>query len=189
MGVTSPAIMRIRDPQMARRFLFVSEVLIALAAVIAVLAVNDLGPVRFMLFLVVAQACIVIGIIIYVVVTVTNFLRHRGVSRMQFEAGKIIFHQGEPGDFIYSIINGAVAVIREETDGKEVLLAKLGPGEYFGEMALVSDAPRTATVRAITAVEVLTMAQKDFTSLYSYLPAFFNTVEETIQQRRDTTGR
>lgn len=188
MGVTSPAIMRIHEPQMARRFMFVSEVLIVLAAVIAVLAVNDLGPVRFMLFLVVAQSCIVIGIIIYLVVTVKNFLRHRGVSRMQFEAGKIIFHQGDPGDFIYSIINGAVAVIREESDGKEVLLARLGPGEYFGEMALVSDAPRTATVRAITAVDVLTMARKDFTSLYSHLPIFFTTVEETIQRRRHPEG-
>lgn len=178
--------MRAQEPRMGRRLLFVAEGLIILAAVIAILAVQDLSPIRFMLFLVVAQTCIVLGIIIYVGVTVTDFLRHRGVSRINFGPGEIVFRQGEAGDYVYSIINGEAEVIREELDGEKIL-ARLGPAEYFGEMALISDAPRTATVRAITPLEVITIARKDFLSLYTYLPSFLMSVEKIIQQRRHTT--
>ena len=59
-----------------------------------------------------------------------------------------VTYETNNGDLVYTIVRGEVEVIREEADGAERLLSKMGPGEYFGEMALISDAPRTATVRA-----------------------------------------
>ena len=64
------------------------------------------------------------------------------------------------------------------------MLARLGPGEYFGEMALVSDAPRTATVRTVTPVEAVAMARVDFTTLYAYLPDLRRSLDKILEQRR-----
>ena len=185
MDATSPMVMRIQGPRLRKRILFVAEGLMVLAAVITLLAVQGPGPLRLMFFLVVAQSAIIFSIMIYLAVTITDFLRRHGVSRMRFGPRETIFRQGDPGDFLYIIISGEVEVVREEPDG-EKMLARLGPGEYFGEMALVSDAPRTATLRTVTAVEVATMARMDFTSLYGYLPGLRRTVDKIMQQRRRT---
>ncbi len=64
-----------------------------------------------------------------------------------FEPGQTVFKQGDPGDAMYIIQTGKVDVLHEQ-DGAETLLASLGPGEFFGEMALVDDEPRSATLRA-----------------------------------------
>lgn len=151
----------------------------------ALLAVLAPGPIRLMLFFTVAEAFILLGIFLYLLVTVTGFLRRRGVSMMRFPAGEIIFRQGDPGDFVYTIISGDVEVVRNEPDGESVL-ARLAPGQYFGEMALLSDAPRTASVRAVTDVEVVTLSRADFSTLYAYLPDLRRSVDKIMQQRRGT---
>ena len=71
------------------------------------------------------------------------------------------------GDRVYVIRRGEVEILR---DG--VRLALLGPGEYFGEMALFSNLPRNATVRAIKSLDVLTIAKGDFTRLLATFPQF-----------------
>ena len=74
-----------------------------------------------------------------------------------FAAGDAIVTQGEQGLGLYLIQTGRVEVVRAH-DGGEQRLATLGPGEYFGEIALLTDQPRTATVRALepTTCQVLT---------------------------------
>jgi len=176
--------MRIQAPWKRSRTLLVSEVLIALAAVIALLAVQKPGAIVLTLFLVVAQAFIVIGVVLYLAVTITGFLRHRGVSRVHFEPRETVFRQGDPGDFVYAIVTGEVEVIREDPEWGETVLARLGPGEYFGEMALISDAPRTATVRTLTPVDAVIMARVDFTTLYADLPDLRRSLDKIMQQRR-----
>lgn len=185
MSTTSRVAMKIQQPKMHGRVLFIAECLIALSAIIALIAVLKPGPIPLMLFLVVAEAFIIIGIVLYLVVTITGFLRQRGVSRMQFPAGEIIFRQGDTADFVYVIVNGEVEVVREEADGKNVL-ARLAKGSYFGEMAIISNAPRTATVRAITDVEVLTWSRGDFAALYACLPELRKSVDKITQQRNST---
>jgi CRP-like cAMP-binding protein len=78
-----------------------------------------------------------------------------------------IIRQGDEGDRFYIIVDGKVDVIREAT-GATMLLATLGPGEVFGEMALLSNAPRSATVRALTSVETYTLSAADFHDLVRY---------------------
>jgi NADH dehydrogenase len=89
------------------------------------------------------------------------------VRRQHFEPGDIVFRQGDLGDNVYVIQSGECEVLR---DG--ALLTTLTPGEYFGEMALLSDKTRNATVRARTAVDVVLIAKGDFALLGEAVPAF-----------------
>ena len=82
------------------------------------------------------------------------------------ESGSAVFDQGDPGDRFYVIRDGRAEV---EVDGGRV--RSLGPGESFGEVALVQDVPRTATVRALTDLELLTLDRKVFVATLTHHPA------------------
>ncbi|HEU5327577.1 MAG TPA: FAD-dependent oxidoreductase [Thermomicrobiales bacterium] len=86
---------------------------------------------------------------------------------MRFAAGEVIVHQGEPGSRFYIVTEGEVEVVRETPDG-ETPLARLGPGQYFGEIALLRDTERTATVRAAVDTRVLSIARQDFSTLVQH---------------------
>ena len=105
-------------------------------------------------------------------VTPVRIGRSGAVLPMRYAAGEVIVRQGEPGGRFYVITDGEVEVVHEEPDGREVLLARLGPGRYFGEIALLRATRRTATVRAATDVGVLGIARRDFTALVEHLPQF-----------------
>ncbi len=105
-------------------------------------------------------------------VTEVRITGSSAVLPMRYAAGEVIVRQGEPGGRFYVITEGEVEVIREEADGTETLLAHLGPGRYFGEIALLRATRRTATVRALGDVSVLAVARRDFTALAASLPLF-----------------
>jgi NADH dehydrogenase len=88
---------------------------------------------------------------------------------LRFSAGQEIIRQGEPGSRFYMVHSGRVAVVRRTITDEEVL-AVLGPGKYFGEVALLKTGERTATVRAVEDTTVLSIARKDFTVLVENLP-------------------
>lgn len=73
-------------------------------------------------------------------------------SRQRFAAGDVVFAEGAEGDDAFIIERGQVEVLVER-NGQTIRLAVLGPGEMFGEMALIDDRPRTATVRCITEID------------------------------------
>jgi len=180
--------LRLPAPRVRRRILLTARVLIVAAALITLVAVQHLTALTLSLFLIVGQACIVVGALLALGVAVTDVFRRRGVTQLRFEPGDVVFRQGEPGDLAFSIVSGEVEILREMPDGGERLLATMGPGEYFGEMALISDAARTATVRARTAVEVVGIGRADFTTLYAYLPGFQQRVETPMRQRAADTA-
>lgn len=82
------------------------------------------------------------------------------VQLQYFPADHIIFNQGDLGNIMYIIKRGEVQVIREGA-----VLAVLKDNAFFGEMALVSDEPRNATVKTVTDVEALTLDKEDFKRL------------------------
>jgi len=90
-------------------------------------------------------------------------LRHiaDATRRQAFEAGANIVEIGEPGRSLYLIVEGHVQVLYPARSA-DFELARLGAGEFFGEMALLNDKPRSATVRAVDAVDVLVLDKKDF---------------------------
>src|SRR5262245_48920282 len=59
-------------------------------------------------------------------------------------SGQIVFREGDPGDALYVVLSGHAAVNRTDTGGQTVELAKLAPGDFFGELALIDGAPRSA---------------------------------------------
>ena len=77
------------------------------------------------------------------------------------DANKVIFREGEPGDRMYIIQEGNVR-ISKQIEGKEHILAVLTKGDFFGEMALVNQEPRTATVTAATTVKMLSFNREGF---------------------------
>lgn len=88
-----------------------------------------------------------------------------------FEAGAIIFSEGEPGNEMYLIKSGRVKVIRSEKTGTKVL-SILGAGSLFGEMALIEAKPRSATVVAMEKTDVLILTFSDLEQIISGKPEF-----------------
>ena len=82
--------------------------------------------------------------------------------RVTYAAGDDIVRFGEPGDAFYVLRTGSAEVLGVRDDGSEYPVAELGPGDGFGEQALVSAGPRTATVRAGDHVEALRLSRMDF---------------------------
>ncbi|MGH2396324.1 MAG: cyclic nucleotide-binding domain-containing protein [bacterium] len=95
-----------------------------------------------------------------VLVEMTSHLR-----TMRFAAGETIFRQGDVSDGFYIVTNGAVGVTRQEPSGREVEVATLTPGQYFGETGVLSDARGSASVRAKTPVELLAVDRHTFRTL------------------------
>lgn len=80
-------------------------------------------------------------------------------------AGQILITQGEPGDVFYLLRAGRARVSRRAPSGKVVPLAEIGPGQTFGEEALLSGAPRNATVTMLTDGQVMCLGGRDFHDL------------------------
>jgi len=76
-----------------------------------------------------------------------------------FPPGFSIIEQGEPGSSLYLILSGEAEIVREEADGTRRSLARIGPGEFFGELALAHQQPRSAHVVALSAVTCLVLSQ------------------------------
>jgi MFS family permease len=83
----------------------------------------------------------------------------------RFGPGQTIIREGEIGDRLYLIKGGNVQVVRESEGKLNVMLSTLSRGDYFGETALLRDVPRTATCRALDAVELYTLHRSDFQAL------------------------
>jgi CRP-like cAMP-binding protein len=96
--------------------------------------------------------------------------RTAAVAREHFEAGEVILQQGDFGDKVYFIDAGQVEVLQEQPGEAPQRVAVLEPGAYFGETALLTDMPRNATVRTLTAVETTVIARGDFLALVSSFP-------------------
>ena len=84
------------------------------------------------------------------------------VTRRSAPRGSAIMRAGDPTDSLYIVVSGRLKVMMGEADGKEVILSILGPGEFFGEMGLVDDGPRSATVIAIEPCELLAVSKRAF---------------------------
>jgi putative ABC transport system ATP-binding protein len=89
----------------------------------------------------------------------------------KYVAGTDVIIQGDIGDKFYIIKSGRMVVILE-SDGQSEVVLKLGPGDFFGELALLREEPRAATVRAVENVELLTLSKGLFTELLKISPSF-----------------
>jgi len=84
------------------------------------------------------------------------------VSRRSFPRGTTVIAAGDSTDSLYVVISGRLKVMMSDDEGREVILSMLGPSEYFGEMALIDDSPRSASVITLETCELLVLAKRDF---------------------------
>jgi len=82
-----------------------------------------------------------------------------------FPKGARVFHEGDESDACYVIRDGEVRVTREHSDGRAIALATLGPGELFGELAMLDGGVRSASVEALTDVDLLAVSAADMRGL------------------------
>jgi CRP/FNR family cyclic AMP-dependent transcriptional regulator len=85
--------------------------------------------------------------------------------RRTFARGEVVFHEGDPGDALHLIEKGRFAVRVTTPLGERATLAIRGPGEAFGELALITNAPRSATVSALEPGETFSIRQPEFDEL------------------------
>ena len=98
----------------------------------------------------------------------------------RFGPNQVIFHLGDPGGLLYLISRGKVKISHTTSDGQEVVLAILGPGDFFGEMALLDDSPRSATAVALEPTETWTLHRGEFMTYLSDNPDFTLHVLKTL---------
>ena len=80
----------------------------------------------------------------------------------RFPKNQMVMSMGEQANSIYIILSGRVKIIRDDEGGREVIVSLLGPGEFFGEMSLLDDSPRSANVVAMEACEMVVFTKADF---------------------------
>ncbi len=90
----------------------------------------------------------------------------RLVDEVDGSDGRVLMRQGQPGDEMFVVVSGELEI---ERDGQAV--GRQGPGTAVGEMALLSEGPRTATVRAVGPTRLLVLAHREFHSLMDAHPA------------------
>lgn len=100
-----------------------------------------------------------------------------------FEPGQVVFREGDIGDRLYIITRGKADVTRRNGHG-DLHLAQLSAGEYFGEMALLNQTTRNATVRCVEALDLLSIPKREFSALAATLPTMRENLEQVMAQRR-----
>jgi ATP-binding cassette, subfamily B, bacterial len=102
----------------------------------------------------------------------------------RFAAGEVVVRQNEPGDKLYLISHGEAEVVAVR-NGEERFLNRLGRGDYFGEMALLSNEPRNATVRTRIPTQFYSLTADDFQALLEQMPEVRDAVARTYEDRRN----
>jgi CRP-like cAMP-binding protein len=110
-----------------------------------------------------------------------------GPKREHFEPGQRVFDEGDLGDSVYVILDGKAQVVRER-DGITDAIAELGPGQFFGEMALLDQTARTATVRCLEPMNVLRILRGEFDTLSASFPEVRQRLEKLMAERRSHGG-
>lgn len=108
-------------------------------------------------------------------------------SVRSFTAGDLIVREGEPGLSLFLIEAGSVDVRTCDPTGQEVLLAELGPGEFFGEVAVLTGRPRTATIVARETVTLIEILGEDLERIVASYPGVRGVLEEFYQRRAKAT--
>jgi CRP-like cAMP-binding protein len=109
-------------------------------------------------------------------------------ERMAFKDGDVLFRQGEQGDSAYVIIGGEADVIVDTPKGP-LTVAKLKRNDIVGEIAILCDVPRTATVKAASKLEAMVIAKDLFFRLIMEFPQMAVEIMRELARRLDATNR
>jgi hypothetical protein len=108
------------------------------------------------------------------------------VSPVRVSAGSVVVREGEPGDSLFLVVSGRLSVTTSEF-GDPLPLAELAPGDFFGEVALLTGRPRTATVTASTEAELLRLDRATVDELRRRHPRIDESLSEFHRRRAERT--
>ncbi|MDX6236141.1 MAG: family transcriptional regulator, cyclic receptor protein, partial [Kribbellaceae bacterium] len=83
------------------------------------------------------------------------------MTENRLRRGQVLFHEGDSGDRLFVVIEGKVKLGRTSADGRENLIAVLGPGQMFGELSLFDPGPRSASVTAVTDATLMALTHDE----------------------------
>lgn len=111
------------------------------------------------------------------------------LRRRRYRAGEPVFREGDPGTALYVIQTGEVKILLGGSDGKEVVLALLGPGEFLGELALLDGEARSADAVATTVAELHVLPREDFLPFLRDVPSVAVSMLASLSRRLRRTDR
>jgi len=107
---------------------------------------------------------------------------------MDLARGQVVFSEGDSGDRLYVIVDGKIKLGTSSSDGRESLLAILGPGEMFGELSLFDPGPRTATATALTETTLLGLGHDALGPWLNGRPGVAQALLKALSQRLRRTN-
>ena len=111
------------------------------------------------------------------------------MRKSAYKAGKVIIKEGDNGSEAYIIVDGEVEVIKKALDGTEIVLAKLGENQMFGEICLIDETlPRSATVKCVTDVVVAIIPKSTFLDKFQATPVSVKSILKVLAKRLSDTN-
>jgi hypothetical protein len=167
------------------KVLYLAQLCVGAVALLGYLAFAFKAPLMILAFAS-TMGLLIVGVVLFAVVALFS---QRALVEEKYGPGETIFEQGEQGRHIYVIKSGNVEVVHHRPGGAAEVLKVLGPGDHFGEMALLGRAPRNATVRTVTPVEVFKMSGGNFAALYTTLPGVRQQFTKVMESRLEELRR
>jgi CRP/FNR family cyclic AMP-dependent transcriptional regulator len=119
--------------------------------------------------------------------SIDSFLEH--CHRRRYPAKSVIIYAGDTPDVLYYIVEGSVSVLIEDSDGREIVLAYLNPGDFFGEMGLFDETHRSAWVRTRNQCELAEISYTRFRQLAEEDPGILFALASQMATRLRKTSR
>ena len=118
----------------------------------------------------------------------------RYMNLIEMNKGEILFKEGDKGDYVCFVADGTLEVIKQSVTGESVVITELSRGRSIGEMSVIGDFPRSATVKALGEAKLIVLTQRSFESLLEEHPKIGIKVLKGISRLlslslRDTSGR
>ena len=117
-------------------------------------------------------------------ITEVRIFHPDAVAREHFHAAERVFDEGDVGDKVYVVVSGEAEVVH----AGDRTVATLGQGDVFGEMALISDRARSATVRAASPLDVISISRDAFCKLVTHLPGVRASMDEVLAKHTGATS-
>lgn len=110
------------------------------------------------------------------------------MREVKLTRGQVLFHEGEPGERLYIIVRGKVKLGRTSPDGRENLMAVLGPSEMFGELTVFDPVARSLTATAVSNTELLALGSEDLFAWVARNPGVAKQLLQALAQRLRKTN-
>ena len=112
----------------------------------------------------------------------------QSMTQRHLERGDVLFNEGDQGDRLYVIGEGKIKLGRRSSDGRENLVAILGPGEMFGELSLFDPGPRTMTATAVAETQLMGIGHDDLSGLLAGRPEVAKVLLAALAKRLRRTN-